>query len=341
MANEVEVRELKDGMVVVRAPLRVPFAGGLTDLEEYAARFGGATVSSTIAHSVWVTMLLSPDGVYEVHAFSEVERARTLDEVGGDLVRESLRAAGSELPPVRVGLFSDVGPGSGVGSSGAAAVALVHAGRALTSRAVTAAELGRDAAHVEVVTLRGASGYHDANISARGGLLRLDYDGPLVSARPLTAPPGFRREFEESLLFFATGWRASTQASLSKLSDNLEGALPILHDMKALATELEGAFAAGDLRRVAWVVSEQQRLKQLLPGNFVDERVHALMARLKGLDVGVQLPGGKISGYVLVSCPAGQHGAVRKALEGFAEVPLRLTEEGSSARAFSRLPQAS
>src|SRR5690625_6705192 len=51
-------------------------------------------------------------------------------------------------------------------------------------------------------------------------------------------------------------------------------------------------------------IGEQQRLKQLLPGNFEDERVRELMKRTRALGVGAQLPGGKISGYLLVCCPA-------------------------------------
>ncbi len=46
-----------------------------------------------------------------------------------------------------------------------------------------------------------------------------------------------------------------------------------------------------------------------------------------------QLPGGKISGYVLVCCPDGQHDAVRAALRDLSEVPFHLAREGT--RAYS------
>jgi len=41
-------------------------------------------------------------------------------------------------------------------------------------------------------------------------------------------------------------------------------------------------------------------------------------------------PGLKISGYVLVCCPDGQHDAVRAALPDLHEVPLQLTRDGST-----------
>lgn len=318
-------------MIVVRAPLRIPFAGGLTDVKEYAERFGGATISSTVAAAAWVTMLPSVDGAFEVHSPGGVERAAKLAELKNDLVREALRSVDPNHPPVRVAVWLDVGTGSGVGSSGAITVALVHAARAFRGEEPAAPALGAEAAHVEVETLQGASGYHDPHISARGGLLRLDYAGAAVTAREVAMSPVTRQAFEGSLLLFATGWSAPTKASLQTLSAKLDDALPVLHDMKALVSELEAAFAAGDLERVAFCIGEQQRLKQLLPGNFEDEHVIELVGRMRALGAAAQLPGGKISGYLIVCCPAGQQAAVREAVKELAEVPLRLTREGSVA----------
>jgi len=319
-------------MIVVRAPLRVPFAGGLTDIKEYAASHGGATISSTVAAAAWITMLPSVDGAFEVHSPGHVERAERLEDLQNELVREALRSVNPDHPPVRVSVALDVGTGSGVGSSGAITVGLVHAARAFRGETPSAESLGAEAAHVEVETLAGASGYHDAHICARGGLLRLDYDGPVVTARPVAMSQATRQAFEESLLLFETGWRAPTKASLQTLSLNLTSALPVLHDMRALVDELEAAFLAGDLASVAHCVAEQQRLKQRLPGNFEDERVIELVGRMRALGVGAQLPGGKISGYLIVCCPQGEQAAVRAAVPELTEVPLRLTRSGSVAQ---------
>ena len=317
-------------MIVVRTPLRIPFAGGLTDVKEYATRFGGATISSTVQAAAWVTMLPSVDGAFEVHSPARVERAAALSDLSNDLVRESLLAVDPQHPPVRVSVWLDVGTGSGVGSSGAITVGLVHAARAFRGESPGGAELGSEAAHVEVESLKGASGYHDAHITARGGLLRLEYRGADVSARPV-ALGAAREAFEGSLLLFETGWRAPTKASLQTLTSNIGSALPVLHAMKELVDELEAAMEAGDLKRIAFCIGEQQRLKQRLPGNFEDERVIELVGRMRDLGVGAQLPGGKISGYLIVCCPDGQQAEVRTAVPELREVPLTLTGEGSTA----------
>lgn len=323
-----------EAMIVARAPLRVPFAGGLTDLQPYAERFGGVTISSTIAPAAWVTLLPSVDGEFEVHSPGAVERAATLDELENDLAREALRAVDPHHPPVRLSVWLDVGGRSGVGSSGAITVALIHAAHAFRGDVPSAATIGAEAAHVEVVALKGASGYHDANISARGGLQRLDYRGAEVASRPVAMSDAARAAFEGSLLLFATGWQAATKPSLQTLAANLESALPVLHEIKEVAVTLERALNAGDLKGAAFCIGEQQRLKQLLPGNFVDDRVRELTARVAALGASAQLPGGKISGYLLVCCPDGQQAEVRAALSYLREVPLTLTHEGSVAHRF-------
>lgn len=318
-----------EGMIVGRAPLRIPFAGGLTDLQPYAERFGGVTISSTIAPAAWVTLLPSLDGRFEVHAHGTVQHAAHVSDIENDLVRESLRSVDPDHPPLRVAVWLDVGGNSGMGSSGAITVALLQAARLARGETPDAATLGAEAAHVEVVTLRGASGYHDPNVSVRGGLLRLDYQGAVVTAREVSMPPGAREAFEASLLLFATGWQALTRPSLQTLALQFNAALPVLHDIKQVAIDLEGRFAAGDLGGVATCIGEQQRLKQLLPGNFVDDAVRSLVERVAAVGASAQLPGGKISGYLIVCCPDGQQQAVRAALPELREVPLRLTNEGS------------
>lgn len=317
-------------MIIARTPLRIPLGGGLTDLKAYATRFGGTTISSTIGQAAHVTLLPSLDGRFEVVAEGRVETAENLADLRHDLVREALRSVDPAHPPVRLAVWVDVAGQSGLGTSGAVTVTLLHALRAFRGEAPDAAGLGAEAANIEVEVLQGASGYHDPNVCARGGLLRLDYDGPRVTAREVRMATAARSAFERSLLLFSSGRQARTKPSLDLLSSHLEEALPVLHDLKALAGELEGALEAGDLARAAWCIGEKQRLKERLPGHFVDDHVRDVTARVRATGAAPQLPGGKISGYVLVCCPDGQQDAVRAALSDLSEVPLALARAGAS-----------
>lgn len=316
-------------MIRVRTPLRIPFAGGLTDVKSYAERFGGVTVSSTIDLGVDVTLSDSVNGRFEVVADDGSEAVERLEDVRNDLVRETLLAVDPGQRPVRIELRLEVTGKSGLGASGAIAVALLQATLAAHGQRPRAEELGAEAARIEVEVLAGNSGYHDPHVCARGGLLRLDYLGPDVTATPIQVPAGFRAKFEESLLLFATGVQAGTRESLGLLTRQMDDALEVLHDIKALAAETEDALVCGDLDRVARCIGEQQRLKQKLPGTFNDELVTEVRSRLSRLGASVQFPGGKVGAYMFVCCPDGQQREVRERLYDFRELPFGFSSEGS------------
>lgn len=316
-------------MIVARTPLRVPFAGGLTDLAPYAEAYGGATVSATIDAYVRVTLLPSLDGRFEVHAEGGVEHADAPRAVRHELVREALASVDPEHPPVRLAIWADLPGNSGLGTSGAVTVALLHALRAARGEAPSAGALASEAATIEVERLRGASGYHDPHVCARGGLLRLTYDGAMVHERRLDTDAAATRAIEGSLLLFASGRQERTKPSLDALTARFDEAVPVLHDIRALADEATTAIEAGDVPRLAACIAEQQRLKQLLPGRFVDDQVLDVAARVRAVGAAAQFPGGKISGFVLVCCPDGQQEAVRAALPELRQVPLRFRREGS------------
>lgn len=316
-------------MTTVATPLRLPFAGGLTDVKDYAGRFGGATVSSTLDLGVRVSVTASTTGAYEIDSVLGVQSAELQEDIDSEIVREALRSVGHVGPPLRLDVEVDVVDHSGLGTSGAITVAVLHALRAWRGERPSAEALAREAAHIEVDVMGGASGYHDANVCARGGLLFIEYRGAEVEVQQLQLPPGFRERLQGSLLLFATGRKASTKASLRRLSADIDEALPVLHDIKDLAYTTASALRVGDLTEVARCVGEQQRLKQLLPGAFVDEFVIDIGARVAATGAVAQFPGGKIGGYVLVCCPDEQQAAVRRALSGLDEVRIGLSSQGS------------
>ncbi len=318
-------------MIAATTPLRVPLGGGLTDLRAYAERFGGVTISSTIGQSTYVTVLPPLHGRFEVHYAGGFETAGRLDEIRHDLVREALRAAGMATTPVRLAVWVDVSGESGLGTSGAITVGVLQALAAYRGETSSPERLAATAANIEVEVLGGASGYHDPHVCARGGLLRLDYQGAHVRARALTLAPADREAFERSLLLFASGRQARTKPSLDLLSAQFEQAVPVLHEIKAVALELEVALEAGDLQATARCIGAKQHLKMRLPGHFSDAFVEDVVARVEATGAAAQVPGGKISGYVLVCCPDGQQAEVRAALPDLTQVPLALSTRGTRA----------
>ncbi|MEJ2291901.1 MAG: hypothetical protein P8Y13_03115 [Deinococcales bacterium] len=318
-------------MIVAKTPLRIPLAGGLTDIRPYAEAFGGVTISATIDRFIYVVLKPNLDGTFELRYQDTQEKAARGSLIRHDLVRESLRLTGLLDTPLTVHILADLASESGLGASGALTVSLLHAMHRFKGEALAPAQLAREAGHIEVEVLEGASGYHDPTITALGGLKRIEYRGAEIDAREVAMSDATRTAFADSLLFFYSGRHARTKPSLDLLSSRLGEAYEVLHDLKAIAYELEKAFGAGDLHRVAEIIGEQQELKQRLPGKFVDDYVLDVTRRVREVGAYAQLPGGKISAFVIVACPDGQQQAVREALSDLQEVRLGLEPEGTRA----------
>lgn len=320
---------LPSRLIVAKTPLRIPLAGGLSDLKEYVDRYGGVTISSTIDKYAYVVLKPSYNGLFELHYQNVREQLSDARRIQHDLIRESLLLTGLQDTPLHVSIMVDLAGESGLGTSGAITVSLLQAMYTFKGEQPSSEALYQAAAYIEVDRLQGASGYHDPTICALGGLKRIDYQPEAIHARELDITAATRQAFADSLLFFYSGRHAKSKPSLDLLSSHMDEAYPLLHAIKALALELEQAFSQGDLQRIAEIIAEQQRLKQQLPGRFEDAYVTDMVARVRALGAYAQLPGGKISAFILVCCPDGQHAAVRDALADLQEVPLALEPQGS------------
>ena len=316
-------------MILSKTPLRIPLAGGLTDLKPYAQQFGGVTVSCTIDKYVYVALKENLEGNFDLRYQDAHEKVREASQIKNDLIRESLKLSGLEHIPLQIVIMVDLSSESGLGSSGACTVGLLHAMHAFKGESVSQRQLLEEAAHIEVDILEGASGYHDPTICALGGLKLIEYRRGGISTRDVSPDPEVMRAFAGSLLFFYSGRHARTKPSLDLLISHLPEAYDLLHRIRHLGYELEKAFTAGNLQRIAEIIGEQQALKQQLPGKFVDDFVRDVTERARQAGAFAQFPGGKISAFVIVCCPSGEHHAVREALADLEEVRLGLEMAGT------------
>jgi len=145
-------------MIVTKTPLRLPLAGGLTDLKSYAHQHGGVTVSMAIDKHVYVIIKDSVDGFFDLRYTDVHEKVLDHSEIKNDLIREALIVAGLSEHPVHLVVMTDLAGESGLGTSGAVCVGLLNAMFSLKGKQKSQQELLEAAAHIEVEVLEGASG---------------------------------------------------------------------------------------------------------------------------------------------------------------------------------------
>ena len=102
-------------MIITQTPLRISFAGGLTDLPEFYERHGGCVVSSSIDKYIYVIINDRFDDKIYIN-YSQKEIVDSVDEIQHDLVREAMKTTGI-TSGVEITTLADVpSEGSGLGS---------------------------------------------------------------------------------------------------------------------------------------------------------------------------------------------------------------------------------
>jgi D-glycero-alpha-D-manno-heptose-7-phosphate kinase len=318
------------GVIVAQSPLRISFFGGGTDIPGAFALAPGRVLSAAIDKFVYVVAKPRFDDLIRV-AYTRTEIVATVDEVRHDLVREALRTTGVDRG-IEIATFADIpSEGTGLGSSSAITVGLLHALHAFRGEAAGAAQLAAEACAIEVERLGRPIGFQDQYASAFGGLrgMRFPAGGP-VECRRVDLPADVLRRVGEQLLLFFTG---STRPAETVLDDQARrvgenrAALVAMAEQAALGEEM---LRAGALEEFGRLLHEGWLLKRgLSPRVSTDgiERMYAA-AREAGA-LGGKVTGAGGGGFLLLFCPAERQAAVRAALAGFPELPFRLWGAGS------------
>ena len=320
------------GVIVTRAPLRVSFGGGGTDLPAYYRQHGGFVISAAIDRYVY--MLATP-------AFQERFRLKhnEWEEVDdpADIRHPILRVALQRHwngRPLEIASVADVPAGTGLGSSGAYAVCLLKALALATERDATAEEIAARACELEIDVLGRTVGKQDQYVAALGGFRAYTFDpDDGVAAEHVALGEDTRAALRDRFLLFYTGQTRSAADHLSHLTSGDRTIERNLHRTKEVAYATRAALEAGDLDRCAELMDEAFELKRERSPAAVTGRIDALRDRARAAGAGgVTLMGAGGGGFLLVYAPDPEATRAALAADGAPELAFDLEPEGCSGR---------
>lgn len=320
-------------MIISRTPLRISFLGGGTDYPAWYREHGGEVIAATIDKYCYLACRRLPpffDHRFRV-VYSKIENVRSVEEIGHDAVREILRYLGM-TPGLEIHYMADLPARSGIGSSSAFTVGLLHALHALAGRTVGKRQLAAEAIEVEQERLRENVGSQDQVVVAHGGLshVRFPASGP-ISLRPLALPEARLREFNDHVLLFFTGIQRTASQVAGGYIHDLERCRRHLRTIQDLVREglsvLEGA---GDVGRFGGLLHEAWQAKRALGPGVSTPRIDELydLARAAGA-LGGKLLGAGGGGFLMVFAPPERHARIKETLAGLLFVPCRFEFTGS------------
>jgi D-glycero-alpha-D-manno-heptose-7-phosphate kinase len=303
-------------------------------LPSYYRDHGGFFLSAAIDKYVYIT-LHQTFVDYLIIKYSQMERVTSLDDIQHPLIREALRLVNTAPEYLELASMSDIPAGTGLGSSGSFATALLHALHTFQGSVLTRQELAEQACHLEMDVLREPVGKQDQYIAAFGGItaFHIDTDGT-VNVERLRLSSETLFNLEDNLLLFFTGYSRSASSILREQDDRSnerdQSMIDNLNFVKTLGHDSRTALAGGDLRRFAEIMhvhwEHKKKRSQAMSNPCIDEWYE--LARRNGA-LGGKLIGAGGGGFLMFytenkTC---LRAAMRRA--GLREVRLRFDFSGT------------
>ena len=292
--------------IVTRAPTRIDFGGGWTDVPPVSDEMGGYVCNLAITRYATVTVRRDGTGA-------------STHTAAGDRSIADAAARRLRVNDAIVEVHSDFPIGAGLGGSsavGVAAVAALAAARGETMDPTATAELSRE---IEISDLGIAGGRQDHYAAAYGGALGLRFSAGRVDVKSVPIAARLKAELERRCVVIYTGQsRISGDTINAVIGGYRNGDATVvnaLRQMKHGAELMTGALSAGDIDGLATLVGEQwthqRSLHPAIPTPLIDDIIAT--ARDAG-SIGAKALGASGGGCVLVIARDDRVEAVRNAV---------------------------
>lgn len=311
-----------------KAPLRISFAGGGTDVAPYPQEYGGAVLSATINKYAFGTLVFPPDRGLTVESLdydivAKYHNEQELEFDGKlDLVKAVIRRILQDPfePSLRLFLHSDAPPGSGLGASSALVVALIGLFKHWLHLSLTEYGIAELAYQIERNDLNIKGGMQDQYAATFGDFNYIEFFGSNVVVNPLHVDANWMNELEYNLLLCYTGVSHASAHILDRQIESYIEKRPevmlALHSIKDLALQMKIELMRGHLDDWGALLDQEWQNKKKLDGEISSPLIEEMYeaARAEGA-LGGKLAGAGAGGYLLLYCEFDKKHLVAERLE--------------------------
>jgi D-glycero-alpha-D-manno-heptose-7-phosphate kinase len=321
-------------MIITRTPFRISFFGGGTDYPGWYREHAGAVLATTIDKYCYITCRHLPPFFEHKHriVYSRIENARHNDEIEHPSVRAVLNWA-NVVDGLEIHHDGDLPARSGLGSSSAFTVGLVHALRGLRGQMASHDALARDAIHIEQNLIGENVGSQDQVSAAYGGFNRIDFHrDDTFDVAPVILPALRRDELRNHLMLCFTGVSRIADAIAKSKIDNLKNRETELNRMREMVDEAVAILADsrvsldefGKLLDLGW--KYKRSLSDRVSTPEIDQIYEAAM---RAGAIGGKILGAGGGGFLLLFAKPERHAAIRERLKDLVHVNFNFDDSGS------------
>ena len=319
-------------IVRARAPLRLSFGGGGTELSPYMDEFGGLVLNATINLHVHTTLRPNDAGAGVAFRAADQDRDLSLPDaadlptdrglpihcgVHNWIVRH--HNAGRPLP-LKITTYSEAPTGSGLGASSTLTVSLIKAYDEYLNLALGEYDIARTAYRIERDVLGFAGGRQDQYAAAFGGVNLIEFHpNDQVIVNPLRVRNWIVSELEAQLVLFYTGVSRESGAIIESQTERMRRGdgdmLTRMHRIKAYATAMKEHLLKGDFSALADDLDGAWRAKRGTAAQVSSPAIDRVYERVRALGVrGGKISGAGSGGFMMLICDPEQRWGVERYL---------------------------
>lgn len=315
-----------------RAPVRITFGGGGTDISPYDKLYKGICVSATINRYVYSTLKLRDDkqiriksdiiniyGGFETYeqTFEDIDKIKFSEKHPLDIIKAVIL----EMQPghgFELYVRSDVPPHSGLGASASLCVSIIGVLNHLRKKnRLTKHEIAETAYIIEQKRLNNICGRQDQYAAVFGGINLYEFNGENnVRVNPIDTGKDYILELEKNLLVVHSGRRVKSSGEIHEENNRDESEkLKILHDIKDTAIEMEFNLRRGNLKKFGELIREswekKKKFNSLISNTYIDALVEEALSHGA---IGVRIMGAGGGGHLLIYCEPDKEHKIKEVL---------------------------
>lgn len=319
-------------MIITRTPFRISFVGGGSDLPSFYKRHEGAVLSSSINKYMYVTIHPSFNKKETVLKYSETEKVTDVHKLQHPIARQLL--LDHEIEGCEIVSTADVPSGTGLSTSSAYTVGLIHALYAYKGKYCSQEKIAAEACQLEIEELGEPIGKQDQYGTAVGGLkvIRFLQNGD-VEVEPIVVSRSVQRELNDNLLLFYTGLTHSAGEILKEQNKKVVSETDKFNSlvkMTGLVYDMRDALSQGKLDDFGAILDENWKLKRSLTSaisnDFIDKYYEIAM---NNGALGGKLLGAGGGGFLMFYCPKEKQLRLKAALSDLTMLPFDLENSGT------------
>jgi D-glycero-alpha-D-manno-heptose-7-phosphate kinase len=326
-------------MIISRAPMRISFVGGGTDLPDFYTKYPGRVISTSIDKFIYIAINHSPFTNHVAARYSVSEEVPDPSQLRHSRIREALLDMGIHSN-IEIASFAPIPAKTGLGSSSSFSVALLKGLHAYVGKRLDKLGVAEAACRLEIELVKEPIGKQDQYAAAFGGfnVFKFNADGS-VDVEPLLLDYKKRMDLEAHLILFFLGTTRDASSVLTEQKANTARNFEVLKRMSDSVPVFKDALLRSDLKRAGEMLLEGWVLKKQLASSVSNPTIDRLydVAMHRGAWGGKILGAGG-GGCLMMLAPVEARAAVVEALKksavtegliGTGEIPVGFVQTGA------------